>query len=135
LEVEIDAASIDTGIAKRDDHLRSADFFDVAEYPTIAFRSTRVEPVIPLGRDRSVVVGDLTMGGVTRSVDLAAERVGGSPQPWAADVLSFAATAAISRKDCGIGDSLVLSRGELVIGDDVKIAIDVQVLRGPGEGR
>jgi polyisoprenoid-binding protein YceI len=135
VEAEIDAASIETGIAARDDHLRSADFFDVAEHPTIAFRSTHVEPVDPLGRDRWVVVGDLTMGDVTRSVELAVERIGGGPHPWDADVISFAATATISRKDFGIGDGLVLSRGEFVIGDEVKIAIDVRALKGPIGGR
>ena len=130
VEVEIDAGTIDTGIANRDEHLRSADFFDVAEYPTIAFRSTRVEPVNPLGRDRWVVVGDLTMSGVTRSVELAVEQTGGT-NPWGDEVAGFAATATISRKDFGIGCSLLFERGELVIGDEVKIAIDIQARKGP----
>ena len=134
VEAEIDAASIDTGNTFRDEHLRSADFFDVAAYPTIAFRSTRVEPVNPLNRDRWVVVGDLTMGGVTRSVELAVEQTGGT-NPWEAEIISFAATATISRKDFGIGDGLVLSRGDLVIGDEVKIAIDVRALKGSTGGR
>ena len=85
VEVEIDAATIDTGITKRDDHLRSADFFDVATYPTITFRSTRVEPVQPVRRDRWLVVGDLTMSGVTRSVELAVEQTG-EPSNHFADV-------------------------------------------------
>jgi polyisoprenoid-binding protein YceI len=135
VEVEIDAASIDTGITNRDEHLRSADFFDVAAYPTIAFRSTRVEPVNPLRRDRWLVVGDLTMSGVTRSVELAVEQTGGGTNPWDADVISFAATATISRKDFGIGLNLPLERSEFVIGDEVKIAIDVRALKGPTGGR
>ena len=135
VEVEIDAGTIDTGITNRDEHLRSADFFDVAAYPTIAFRSTRVEPVSPLRRDGWLVVGDLTMSGVTRSVELAVEQTGGGTNPWGDEVAGFAATAKISRKDFGIGCSLLFERGELVIGDAVKIAIDVQALRGPTGGR
>jgi polyisoprenoid-binding protein YceI len=135
VEVEVDAASIDTGIAYRDEHLRSPDFFDVAAYPTIAFRSTRVAPVNPLRRDRWRVVGDLPMSGVTRAVELAAEQTGGGPTPWGDEVISVAATATINRQDFGIGDSLPLDAGELVIGDDVSIAIDVQALKGPTGGR
>jgi polyisoprenoid-binding protein YceI len=133
VEVEIDAGTIDTGNTMRDEHLRSADFFDVAAYPTIAFRGTRIEPAGPLRRDRWLLVGDLTMCDVTRSVELAVEQSGG-PNLWDVEVASFAATTTISRKDFGIGDSLVLSRGGLVIGDEVKIAINVQV-EGPIEGR
>jgi polyisoprenoid-binding protein YceI len=135
VEVEIDAATIDTGIKKRDDHLRSADFLDVAAYPTIAFRGTRVEPINPFSRDRWVVVGDLTMHGVTRPVELAVEQTGGGPDLWDVEVASFAAAAKISRKAFGIGLNLPLDAGGLVIGDDVKIVIDVQVVEGPIGGR
>jgi polyisoprenoid-binding protein YceI len=135
VEVQIDVDSIDTGITKRDAHLRSADFFDVVAYPTIAFRSTRVEPVSPLRRDRWRVVGDLTMHGVTRPVELAAELTGGGPNLWDVDVIAFAATTKINRKDFGIGRNLPLRKGEFVIGNDVKIAIDVQALKRPIGGR
>jgi polyisoprenoid-binding protein YceI len=118
VEVQIDAASIDTGIGKRDEHLRSADFFDVATYPTITFRGTRIEPVSPVRRDRWRVVGDLTIHGVTRSVELAVEQTSG-PDLWDVEVASFAATTKISRKDFGIGLHLPLESGELVICDDV----------------
>ena len=131
VEVEIDAASIDTGIAFRDEHLRSADFFDVTAYPTIAFRSTRIEVVDPLKRDRWIVVGDLTMSGVTCSVELAVEQMGNGPELWDVEAVSFRATATISRKDFGLGYGLLLERGGIVIGDDVKIEIDVQVVEGP----
>jgi polyisoprenoid-binding protein YceI len=135
VEVEIDAGSIDTGNTKRDAHLRSADFFDVAAYPTIVFRSTRVEPASPLHFDRWLVVGDLTIHGVTRSAELAAERTGGGPNSSGADVISFAATTKINRRDFGIGLNLPLEKGEFVIGDEVTVAIDVQALRGPTGGR
>jgi polyisoprenoid-binding protein YceI len=131
VEVQIDAASIDTGISKRDAHLRSAGFFDVAAYPTITFRSTRVKPASPLRGDRWRLVGDLTMHGVTLPVELAAELTGGGPGLWDVDVASFAATATVSRKDFGIGLNLPLEKREFVIGDDVKIAIDVQVMEDP----
>jgi polyisoprenoid-binding protein YceI len=134
VEVQIDAASIDTGISKRDEHLRSADFFDVATYPTIAFRGSRIEPISPLRRDRWRVVGDLTIHGITRPVDLVAEQTSG-PDLWDVEVASFKATTQISRRDFGIGLNLPLESGELVIGDDVKIVIDVQVVEGPIGGR
>ncbi|MEA2524506.1 MAG: hypothetical protein QOF73_1733 [Thermomicrobiales bacterium] len=134
VEVQIDAASIDTGIRKRDDHLRSADFFDVATYPTIAFRGTRVEPIGPFRRDRWRVAGVLTIHGVSRPVELAVEQTGG-PDLWDVEVASFTATTKISRKDYGIGLNLPLDAGGLVIGDEVSIAIDVQVVEGPIRGR
>lgn len=130
VEVRIDAASIDTGIKKRDDHLRSADFFGVVTYPTITFRGTRVEPIGPFRRDRWLLAGDLTIHGITRSVELVAEQTSG-PDLWDIEVASFKATTQISRKDFGIGLNLPLESGELVIGDDVKIVIDVQVVEGP----
>jgi polyisoprenoid-binding protein YceI len=68
IDVEIDATTVDTGIRMRDLHLRSADFFDVATYPTIAFSSTSVEPASPGKRKRSLLAGELTMHGVTRAV-------------------------------------------------------------------
>ena len=135
VEVEIDAASIDTGIKKRDAHLRSADFFDVAAYPTIAFRGMRGEPASPLRRERWRVAGELTMHGVSRPVELAVEQSGGGPDLWDVEVASFAATATISRKDFGVGLDLPLEKGEFVIGDDVKIAIYVQVVEGSIGGR
>jgi polyisoprenoid-binding protein YceI len=135
VEVLIDAASIDTGERKRDEHLRSADFFDVATYPTIAFRGTRVEPLNPVRHDRWLVIGDLTIHGVTRPVELTVERRDGGPNPWDAPVLSFAATTRISRKDFAVGVASHLDGNGLVIGDDVTISLDVQAQRSPAGGR
>lgn len=135
VQVQIDAASVDTGIKKRDAHLRSADFFDVAAYPTIAFRGTRVQPASPLPRHRWHVAGDLTLHGVTRPVELAVEQTGGGPDLWDVEVASFAARTKISRRDFGIRLNRPLDAGGLVIGDDVSIAIDVQVVEGPIGGR
>ncbi|MGH2562520.1 MAG: YceI family protein [Thermomicrobiales bacterium] len=130
VEVEIDAATIDTGIKKRDDHLRSADFFDVAVYPTISFRSTRVEPFNRFGRHHWLVVGNLTIHGVTRSVELAVEQTG-APEPWHTDVIEFGATATINRKDFGMEFTLPIEGGGLVVGNEVKIAISVQASKTP----
>jgi polyisoprenoid-binding protein YceI len=81
------------------------------------------------------VVGDLTIRGVTRPVEPVAERTDGGPPPWAAEVASFAATATIGREDVGIGLNLPLQGSELVIGDEVTIAIDVRALKRPVWGR
>jgi len=126
VEAQIDAATIDTGIAKRDDHLRSADFFDVTTYPVIAFRSTRVTPINPLfGHPRMRVLGDLTLRGVTRPVELAVEQTG-EPAGWDAEVIGFTATARIHRKDFGMVFNLPVANGGLVVGDEVRITIAVQ---------
>lgn len=134
VEVRIDTATIDTGEPRRDQHLRSADFFDVAAYPTIAFRSTWVEPIVPFPRERWLAVGDLTIHGVTRPVELAVEQRGGRPNPWDAEATSFAVTATISRRAFGVGLHVPLGAG-LVIGDEVTVAIDVQATRDPVAGR
>jgi polyisoprenoid-binding protein YceI len=128
--VEIDAATIDTGIKKRDEHLRSADFFDVPVYPTISFRSTRVQAVTPHGDDHWLVGGDLTIRGVTHAAELAVALTG-RPDRWDAEVVEFAATATINRKDYGVGTNEPLDGSGLVIGEDVKIAIDVQATKIP----
>ena len=130
VEVEIDVASIDTGITKRDDHLRSADFFDAATYPTISFRSTHVEPVTRFGLHRWRMTGNLTISGVTRAVELAVEQTG-VPGSHYSEVIEFAATAKINRKDFGMEFNLPIEGGGLVVGDEVKIAIAVQATRIP----
>ena len=135
VEAHIDAATIDTGIEKRDEHLRSADFFDVATYPTISFHSTQVEPMSPLDRNHWHVVGDLTMHGVTRSIELAVKQSSAGQNPWGGRVRSFVARTKIRRADFGLSFNLPLDGGGLVIGDDVAIEIAVQALNDPIGGR
>ena len=130
VEAQIDAATIDTGIKKRDDHLRSADFLDALVYPTISFHSTRIEPVSALDRYHWTVVGDLTLSGVSRSVELAVEQAGGRDRPDA-DVLEFRAATKINRKDFGMEFNLPIEGGGLVVGDEVKVTIRVQAHRLP----
>jgi polyisoprenoid-binding protein YceI len=128
VEAEIDAASIDTGIRKRDEHLRSADFFDVATFPTISFRSTRVRPATPGGRNRWIVIGNLTIHGVTQAIELAVEQTG-APGGRSHDIIEFAATTKINRKDFGMEFNLPIEGGGLVVGDEVKLAITIQAIR------
>lgn len=128
VEAEIDAATIDTGITKRDEHLRSDDFFDVVAYPVIVFRSTRVLPATPDHQRRWTVVGDLTMHGVTRDVELAAEQVGARDR-HDMEVVAFTVTARINRKDFGMVFNLPIEGGGLVVGDEVRIAMTIQAYR------
>jgi polyisoprenoid-binding protein YceI len=123
----IDAKGIDTRNQKRDDHLRSPDFFDVAKYPALTFTSKKVEKASD-GRYR--VIGDLTIHGVTKE---AALEVSGSPtpmqDPFGNTKLGGSATTRINRKDFGLNWSKSLDGGGVMLGDDVDITIDVELLK------
>jgi polyisoprenoid-binding protein YceI len=123
VDVEIAVASINTRDEKRDAHLRSADFFDADAFPTITFRSTRVEPA---GPDRLRVLGDLTIRGVTRPVVLNVEVNGRNHTPWGGEVIGYEASTKISRKDFGLTWNVALETGGVVVGDEVKISLDVE---------
>lgn len=126
VEVEIDAATIDTREERRDAHLRSADFLDVERFPTIAFRSTGVEP----GRGGAFrILGDLTIRGVTRRAVLEAEQTGRGTGLSGAEVIGFEATTEINRKDFGLTWNAALETGGVVVGDEVKITVDVEATR------
>ena len=123
--IEIDAASIDTGTPDRDAHLRSADFFDVAAYPTLTFVSSRVAPK----RDGEFnVTGTLTIHGVAREVTLPVTYLGRTKDPWGNERVGFESEVTINRKDFGLGWNAVLEAGGLVVGDDVKITLSVQAI-------
>ena len=124
VEVTIDAASIDTREAKRDEHLKSPDFFDVAKYPTIAFRSTKVEKA---GAGYKVT-GDLTIHGVTKPVVLTVDSVT-APQknPWGKLVRGASATGKLNRKDFGLTWNKALESGGVLVGDEVNLQIDVEL--------
>jgi polyisoprenoid-binding protein YceI len=123
VEVQIDAASVDTSEPKRDEHLRSADFFDVEKYPHLTFKSTAVEKN---GDERLRVTGDLTLHGVTRPVVLDVERGGSVRDPWGFQRTGFTVTATIDRKDFGITFNQALDHGGLALGEKVSIGIDVE---------
>lgn len=124
--VTIDASTIDTRDEKRDAHLRSADFFDVEQFPTITFESTRVEPKSS-GEWR--VFGNLTIHGVTHEVELATSYSGAGKNPWGQEVAGFEATTKISRKAFGLEWNVALETGGLLVGDEIKISIDLQAAK------
>ena len=125
-EIEIDADSIDTREAKRDAHLRSADFFDVETFPTITFRSTRIEQA---AGDEFKLVGDLTIHGVTREVTLDVTAEGRGKDPWGGERAGFSAATKIKRSEFGLTWNQALETGGFVVGDEIKISLDVEVVR------
>ncbi|MCP3102021.1 YceI family protein [Myxococcus sp. K15C18031901] len=130
VEVKIEAGSIDTGVEQRDNHLRSPDFFDVAAFPKLIFRSKRVQDE---GKGRYRVVGDLTVRDVTREVVLEAELLGKLKDPWGNDRLAFQASTHIDRKEFGLTWNQALEAGGLLVGDRVDISIDVQAVAAAAE--
>jgi len=129
-DITIAAASINTRVAKRDEHLRSPDFLDVAKYPAITFKSKRVEKA---GNGTLKMTGDLTIHGVTNEVVLTIE--GPAPaikDPWGNQRVGGQATAKINRKDFGLIWNAALETGGVVVGDEVEITVDVEIYRKPG---
>jgi polyisoprenoid-binding protein YceI len=124
--VAIDASSLDTGVADRDAHLKSADFFDVAQYPELRFVGKRVQPRSGADLD---VVGDLTIKGITREVVLRVEQHGQAKDPWGNLRAAFSAKASIDRKDFGLTWNQVLETGGVVVGDRVEIEAEIQAVK------
>lgn len=125
-EVEIDVKSIDTRDEKRDGHLLSPDFFDAESYPAITFKSTRVEPT---GDSEFNVYGDLTIRGVTKPAVLNAEITGQGKNPWGQEVIGFSATTKFKRSEFGLEWNAALETGGVLVGDEVKIAIEIEAAR------
>jgi len=123
IEATVDVASIDTNNTKRDEHLRSPDFFDAEKFPSITFKSTKVEKK---GKDGLKVTGDLTLHGVTRSVVLETTLSGPNTNPWGQVVRGVEARTKINRKDFGLNWNKALETGGLVVGDEVEITIDAE---------
>lgn len=126
VQASIDVASISTREPQRDAHLRSADFFDVDNHPTIAFASTKVRT----GDKGLEIVGDLTIRGTTREVVLAVE--GPTPEqtdPWGNVRVGASASTRIKRSDFGMTWNTVLEAGGVVVGDDINIHLDVELIR------
>lgn len=126
VEVEIDTASIDTRDEKRDEHLRSPDFFNSEQYPIIRFVSTSVEG---FDGDEFDLVGDLTIGGVAKPVTIKAERTGTGVSPWGATVTGFEGETRINRKDFGLNWNTALEAGGFLVGDEVKIQLNVEAIQ------
>lgn len=122
IEGEIDVASIDTGNADRDNHLRANEFFDAPNHPKITFKSTRVEKK----GDDFVVHGDLTIRGVTKPISLDVEYAGSSKNPYGQVIVGASVRGSINRKDFGVSWSALLETGGMAVSDTVKLEIDVQ---------
>lgn len=122
---EIAVGSVDTGNEARDEHLKAADFFDVAQYPTATFASTAVRAD---GADY-VVDGDFTLRGVTKPVSLKLEFNGTNPGMGHGEVAGFTASVVLSRKDFGVGGDMPLDAGGVVLGDKVTITLDIEALK------
>jgi polyisoprenoid-binding protein YceI len=130
VEVELGAASIDTRSEQRDAHLRSADFLDVEQFPTITFRSRRIEGASAREGGSFRVVGDLTIRGVTREVTLDATYEGRGRDPWGGERVSFSATTKIDRRDFGLTWNAALETGGVLVSNEIKIQIEAQAVRG-----
>ena len=131
-EGEIEVASIDTGNAQRDDHLRTNDFFDAPNHPKITFKSTRIERK---GEGEFVVHGDLTIRGVKKAVAFDVEFHGTSKNPWGKTVAGLSARTTINRKDFGVNYNAVLETGGVAVGEKVKIEIDAELVATEAEAK
>jgi len=126
IEVEIDAASIDTHEDARDAHLRSADFFNVEQYPKIRFVSTSIKAK---GDDEFRVMGDVTIRDVTRPVEMDVTREGTTRDPWGNDRAGFSGTLRIDRRDFGLTWNQTLELGGIMVSNDVKLTVDAELTR------
>jgi polyisoprenoid-binding protein YceI len=125
VDVSIDADSIDTQVADRDAHLKSADFLDVAKFPRLTFRSKRIEKA----GDGYRVTGELTLHGVTREVALEAEFAGTGKDPWGNERAGFSAKTSLDRKDFGLVWNAALEAGGVLVGEKVEITIELEAVK------
>jgi polyisoprenoid-binding protein YceI len=126
IDITIPTSSVTTGDEKRDAHLRSPDFFDVERYPNMTFRSKRVEAK---SNETFRVVGDLTIRDVTREVVLDVDMLGRAKDPWGKEHAAFEATTKIKRGDYGLTWNAALESGGVLVGDEVKISIEAELLK------
>jgi polyisoprenoid-binding protein YceI len=124
VEFTIQTASVSTGNDNRDNHLKSPDFFDAAKFPTITFKSTSIKPKSKTEFD---VTGDLTMHGVTKRVTLPVEFLGFGKGPRGGETGGFSIATTLNRKDYGIEWNRALDEGGVLLGDDVKVSIELEV--------
>ncbi|MGH9134392.1 MAG: YceI family protein, partial [Ilumatobacteraceae bacterium] len=127
LDVTIDMASVASGDPGRDDHLRSAELFDVERFPTASYRSTAVEWQGSAGQ----VTGELTIKGISRPVTLSVEYVGHAADPWGNERAVFSAWAFIDREQWGITWNAVLETGGLLVSKEIRLEIEVEAILQP----
>ncbi len=126
VEATIQVATVTTGAEARDNHLRSGDFFLIDEYPTITFKSTRVEAK---GKDEYNVIGDLTIRGVTKEVTLNTTFEGRNVSPWGAQAIGFAASTTINRKDFGVNWNVAMETGGVLVGEKIKLDLNIEAIQ------
>lgn len=125
-EATIETASISTNEEKRDAHLRSEDFFDAENHPTLTFRSTEIGDV---DGNSFKMKGHLTMRGVTKEVELLGEFLGEGPDPWGGTRIGLEARTLINRKDFGLNWNVALEAGGFLVGEDVEIVLEIQAVK------
>jgi polyisoprenoid-binding protein YceI len=125
IEVVIDVTNLQTRDEKRDTHLKSGDFFDVENFPSALFKSTRIERT---GEDTYKVFGDLTVRDVTREAVLDTQFEGFASNPWGMNLVGFNATTKINRKDFGLNWNVALEAGGVLVGENIKLDIDVEAI-------
>ncbi len=131
VNVTIETGSINTGVAKRDEHLKSADFFDVTKYPAMTFVSKKV---VKSGNDKLKVTGDLTIHGITKEVVLdVAGLTAETKDPWGGLRRGASASAKINRKDFGLTWNKALETGGVVVGEEVLITLEVELTKAQGK--
>lgn len=128
VDILIDAASINTRDAQRDAHLRSPDFLDADQYPTLHFKSTRVELT---DDEHAKLYGDLTIRGVTKPVVLTVEYTGKSKSPWGTENYGFEAHTKINRKDWGLTWNVALETGGVLVSEEINIDIELELVKQP----
>jgi polyisoprenoid-binding protein YceI len=126
IDVEIQAASIDTRNEQRDAHLRSPDFLDAETYPTITYKSTRIERV---GNEKFKVYGNLTIRGVTREIDLDATVNGHGRTPFGTEVVGVSCEGTLNRKDFGLTWNVALETGGWLVGDTLKLDLEIEAVK------
>ena len=125
-KVEIDVASVDTGNADRDAHLRTPDFFDIENHPTITFQSTKVEKV---DDDVYTLIGDLTINGKTNPVSVEWELTGTSTDPWGGYRAGFEGKATVNRRDWDLAWNVALDKGGVLVSEKVKLEFDIAAVK------
>jgi polyisoprenoid-binding protein YceI len=126
IELTIPAAGIDTREGQRDAHLRSADFFDSEHHPAITFRSTKI---VRAGSDSFTVTGDLTIRGVSKPITFTVHTGGRVRDPWGGERVGYSATTRINRKDFGLNWNQALETGGVLVGDQVTISVELELVR------
>jgi len=128
VDIQIEMASVNTRDSKRDDHLRSADFFNAAEFPTMTFKSKQVKTA---DAEHAVLIGDLTIKNVTHEVKMDVDFAGKAKNPWGKMVYGFTGKTRINRKDWGLTWNMALETGGVLVGDEIEISVELEVVQEP----